>query len=118
RRPIQASGLSPEAVIQKAMSAQSGDRFARLWSGDTSGHGGDHSSADLALCRHLAFWTGGDHSTMDSLFRQSGLIRPKWDKRCGSGTYGARTINKAISGTREFYRPGRLVTSNPVGGRA
>lgn len=109
RRPVNAPSLSPEAVIQKAMQARNGDRFARLWRGDTSDHGGDPSSADLALCGHLAFWTGGDHGAMDSLFRQSGLMRDKWHKRIGGTTYGARTIDKAINGTRKFYRPAGVV---------
>lgn len=40
----------------------------------------DHSSADAALCQHLAFWTGKDCERMDRLFRQSGLYREKWER--------------------------------------
>jgi hypothetical protein len=51
------------------------------------------------------FWTGGDPSRVDELFRQSGLYRPKWDERhYGDGkTYGEVTIEKAFEDATEFY---------------
>jgi len=52
------SDLSDEGLVQKALSASNGKRFARLWGGDTDGYG-SQSEADLALCGMLAFWTGG-----------------------------------------------------------
>lgn len=85
-------GLSDTALIEKAATAKSGLRFRRLWSGDTSDYDGDHSRADAALCRILAFWTGGDRERIDRLFRMSGLMRAKWDRRTGQVTYGSRTI--------------------------
>jgi hypothetical protein len=60
-------------------------------------HGGDHSRADLALCAELAIWTKKDAAWMDRLFRQSALMRPKWDEARGTHTYGQRTIGKALS---------------------
>ncbi|MBK8753790.1 MAG: hypothetical protein IPL99_20025 [Candidatus Competibacteraceae bacterium] len=39
---------------------------------------------------------------MDRLFRQSDLMRPKWDERRGEQTYGERTLAAAIEGTRSF----------------
>jgi putative DNA primase/helicase len=74
-----ALNLDDAALLDKARSAKNGTDFERLWSGDTSGHGGDDSAADLALCSLLAFWTGNDADRIDRLFRQSGLMRPKWD---------------------------------------
>jgi hypothetical protein len=41
----------------------------------------DHSAADQALCQHLAFWTGRNPERMDRLFRMSGLMRDKADRR-------------------------------------
>ena len=41
----------------------------------------DASSADAALMSHLAFWTGKDMPRMDRLFRQSGLMREKYETR-------------------------------------
>jgi putative DNA primase/helicase len=101
--PADPPNLDDAALLDKARRARNGAEFERLWSGDTSGHGGDDSAADLALCNILAFWTGGDPDRIDRLFRQSGLMRPKWDTRRGESTYGAATIAKAIESTRETY---------------
>ena len=74
--------LDNDGIIKKAMSSRNGDKFRRLWEGDTSMHGGDDSRADAALIRMLLFWADGDEDRADFLFRQSGLYREeKWDKR-------------------------------------
>jgi RecA-family ATPase len=102
--PSVALTLDDAALLDKARSAKNGAEFERLWSGDTSGHGGDDSAADLALCSLLAFWTGNDADRIDRLFRQSGLFRTKWDSKRGeAGTYGQMTVDKAIAGCRDTY---------------
>ena len=88
-------------LLDKASAASNGASFDALWRGDLSGYG-SASEADLALCNHLAFWTGGDPARIDSLFRQSGLMRDKWDRE----DYRDRTIAKALEGRTEFYTPG------------
>ena len=98
------NGLTDDEIVQKALSASNGERFAYLWSGNTSDYG-SHSEADLALCGMLAFWTGGDPARMDILFRSSGLYREKWER----ASYRNRTISEALSGKTEFYRPPRTV---------
>ncbi|MFL0805048.1 MAG: DUF5906 domain-containing protein [Agarilytica sp.] len=60
----------------------------------------DRSSADLALCLRLAFWTGKNCERIDRLFRLSGLNRDKWETR---GDYRVRTIVKAISLCADVY---------------
>ena len=104
-RAAEPSNLDDAALIEKARKARNGAVFYRLWSGDTSAHGGDDSAADLALCNALAFWTGNDPARIDRLFHQSGLMRPKWDQAHYSDgrTYGQATIDKAIEGNRETY---------------
>ena len=92
-------------IITLALNAKNGAEFARLWSGDTSAYNSDESSADLALCNILAFYCGGDPDAVDGLFRQSGLMRDKWDRPTGGSTYGKITVQKAIAGCREFYDP-------------
>jgi putative DNA primase/helicase len=72
---------------------------------------GSQSSADLALCNHLRFWTGGDLHQMDRLFRQSALMRPKWDERRGELTYGEKTLTLALTGP--VYTPPTFVTATP-----
>ena len=88
---------SDEDLIKRA---KNGDRFRRLWAGEMSDFGGDHSRADLALCRMLSFWCKGDLDRVDRLFRRSGLMRDKWDRPCAAMRYGERTI-VALSFPRE-----------------
>jgi len=88
--------LSDQEIIDKVCRTPKG---AGLWRGDTSEYGGDHSTADLALCGLLAFWTGPDPASIDRLFRQSGLFREKWERQ----DYRDKTIDKALSGKTEFY---------------
>ena len=93
-----AFALSDEELIERAKKARNGDRFRRLWTGDASDYGNDHSRADLALCRTLVFWCGGDMERVDRLFRRSGLMRDKWDRQTGDASYGDRTVRAAIQG--------------------
>ena len=114
--PQPASDAIPQddqALLHKMFNARNGATIRALWNGDKRGHVGpdgqpDESAADLALCNHLAFWTGCDVQRMDRLFRQSGLMRPKWDRRARQGeTYGQGTIARAIANTSETYDPKR-----------
>lgn len=84
-------------LLGKARSAKNGRKFMDLfYRGDLSAYGGDDSAADLALCCLLAFWCGPDPERIDRLFRQSALMREKWDSRRGLRTYGALTIDTAL----------------------
>ncbi len=112
-------GGDDEALIKRASAAKNGDRFTKLWAGDTSMHGDDASGADQALCNSLAFWTGKNPERMDSLFRRSSLFREKWDEKRGARTYGQMTIEKAIADCRETYTPRRHnAQSAPASGDA
>ncbi len=108
-----AHGVTDVELIERATRATNGDKFGRLWAGDTGGYGtGENegrSEADLALCALLAFWAGPDEERIDGLFRRSGLMRPKWDERhYGDGrTYGQGTIGHALMGRSEFWEPSR-----------
>lgn len=96
--------LDDERVIRQMLSAKNGEKVERLWNGDFSGYG-SQSEADLALCNVLAFWTWKNAAQMDRLFRQSDLMRPKWDERHGAETYGEMTIRRAIAGCKEVWSP-------------
>jgi len=96
--------LDDLTLINKAKKSRSGSAFSALWDGDTAGYK-SHSEADLALCNALAFWTNCDDAWMDRLFRQSGLMRDKWDRPQSGSTYGAITIQAAISECRGGYDP-------------
>jgi hypothetical protein len=87
--------LNDDQLLEKALAARNGPKFARLWGGDTSDYP-SHSEADLALCDLLTFWTQ-DEAQVDRLFRRSGLMRGKWDEVHGDATYGQSTIRLALS---------------------
>jgi hypothetical protein len=96
------SPLTDEDLIRRATAAKNGDRFRRLWEGETTGYD-TPSEADQAFCDILAFWTGKDSVQMDRVFRTSALMRPKWDEKRGKTTYGERTIAKALRRVQEVY---------------
>ena len=101
-QPIAGGGsASDDELIARARQAKDGGKFARLWDGQWEGEWGSQSEADLALCQKLAFWTNRDAGRIDALFRRSGLMREKWERR----DYRDVTIAKAIAQTTETWRP-------------
>jgi len=90
-----------EDLIEKARNASNGEKFERLWNGNTVGYD-SQSEADMALCCLLAFWTGGDQTQMEHLFRQSGLLREKWDEvhYADGSTYGRRPSSERLRSLR------------------
>lgn len=98
---VQAVTSDDHELLQLIYASDSGYKFELLYQGDTTQHGGDHSKADLALCALLAFWTQKDESRMDRLFRQSGLMRPKWDR----DEYRERTIDLACKSVTSVFNP-------------
>lgn len=112
------TSLSDREIMQKAFASARGAEISRLWRGDMSAHGDDHSAADMALIDHLAYWTNGDSSAMDRLFRQSGLMREKWDEIHGADTYGNITISKALANFRPYTRPAQISATAPTGNAA
>ncbi len=104
--PVRPLDMDDSTLIKKIEQSAGSARFAPLWRGDTGGYG-SHSEADLALCSILAFWTRCNTDQMDRLFRSSGLMRDKWDRRQSGSTYGALTIQKAISQCAQVYEPRR-----------
>lgn len=91
--------LPSSELWERMFSSKNGGNIKDLFQGHLIN--GDHSSTDMALCNHLAFWTDKDASKMDSMFRESSLLREKWDKQhSGDGrTYGQMTIETAILAT-------------------
>ena len=91
-------------VLAAASRAKNGSRFQALYAGNFSEYN-SQSEADMAFCNMLAFWTGRNAGLMDEIFRQSGLMRDKWDRRQSGSTYGALTIQKAIEECTQVYQP-------------
>ena len=75
-----------------------------LYHGDFSEYN-SQSEADIAFCSILAFWCGGDTSLMDSIYRNSGLMRDKWDRKQSGSTYGKLLLEKCVNECTEFYDP-------------
>lgn len=107
RTPITVTD-SVDELLRKAFAAKNGNSIFALYQGRIDDYANDDSSADLALCSKLAFWSGGNRSVLDQMFRGSRLFRDKWDKRHSADgrTYGEMTIDKALDGCSEFYTRG------------
>ena len=92
--------LSNSELWERMFRAKNGDEIRALYEGKLIINN-DWSNSDQALCNHLAFWTGKSYTRMDSMFRESGLMRDKWDivHYSNGDTYGEHTINKAITDT-------------------
>lgn len=103
--PLSTMELSDQDIIDKAAKAKNGGNFTSLYGGDTSAYNNDESAADLALCNLIAFYTS-DSEQIDRIFRSSGLMRDKWDRKTGSTTYGRLTIEKALTAITTHYNPG------------
>ena len=98
---------SDEEILAKCRKSVNVARFEKLWKGDWSnyiGHG-EQSSADAALVGMIAYYSD-DAYQIDRLFRQSGLMRKKWDEYRGDMTYGQLTINNILNEpNRPRYNP-------------
>ena len=107
REPSATENLNAGEVIGSIRASRQSAKFEALMQGNTTGYG-SQSEADLALCSVIAFWSQST-AVIDTIFRTSGLMRAKWDKkhRADGSTYGQMTIKEALSGKRETYQPKR-----------
>jgi len=106
--PSGGSVLSDAEVIHKASCGKHGQKFQKLYHGEWEGLGDEnwsHSEADMSFHRIIAFYCRGDMEQMDRIYRESGLMREKWDERRGNASYGEITMTNAIKGCSEFYEP-------------
>ena len=103
--PTPSSHLTAEQVIAKIQESRQSAKFNALMRGNTTGYG-SQSEADLALCSVIGFWTQ-DARVIDAIFRQSVLMRAKWDEqhRASGETYGEMTISEALTSKTENYQP-------------
>lgn len=93
-----------DGILEAISHSNSSAKFMALWHGDISGYS-SQSEADLALCNLLAFWCRCDANKMDAMFRQSALMREKWDRKQAGSTYGIITLQKAIADCKNVYTP-------------
>lgn len=90
---------NPDKLLGLMLKGRNGAKIAALWHGDTSGYR-SQSEADAALVRYLCFYLNLDAAAVDTAFRRSSLMRPKWDERHGNMTYGEATISHIIGAWR------------------
>ncbi len=96
--------MAVSEILERAFMSKSGEKFRKLYNGDFSDYP-SQSEADFAFCNMLAFWCGRDTEKMDNIFRQSGLMRDKWDRRTSGSTYGKLMLKKAVENCQEVYNP-------------
>lgn len=97
---------SDAEIIEKIMASDKGHLFSQLWNGDWGSAGyPSQSEADMALINMLTYWCNGDRDRIDGLFRQSGLMRDKWNRRQSGSTYGALTIDQALANFTPYTGP-------------
>lgn len=106
RQQVETVSLDEREIIKIAINSKRGQAFSTLHNGIWEGLYSSQSEADMAFSNMLAFWTGCDRQKMDNIFRASGLMRPKWDRKTGNSTYGENTLNQAIMGCTETFKPG------------
>ena len=105
KAPAPSGGLNGDIseILGKLRNSKQGALFNDLMAGNFENHYKSHSEADIALCNILAFWLGRDADAIDKVFRSSGLMRDKWDRKQSGSTYGALTVQKAVSDCLTVY---------------
>ena len=106
--------LNDEEVLKLMFASKKGGALKDLYDGVSDKFGKDESAADMALCDHLAFWTGANSSQIERLWLKSGLGTRK--KVTDRKDYRSRTITAAIRACKEFYSGSKSVSSSTSGG--
>ena len=108
--------ISVEERLKIAFASENGEKIKRLFDGDcsdfsdSSEDGVDRSAADFSLCRRLCFYSDGNPGLLTEMMLQSGLQRPKWQRRLGTTTYLENLIQKCIATERKFYTAPAIIT--------
>ncbi len=97
------------SLLKHIFNSKNGKKIQDLYNGNLADNNNDNSSADFALCLHLAFWTGKDRERMRKLWLGSPLGQRK--KTQERRDYQDRTIENAISNTSDVYTPQMNINS-------
>jgi KaiC/GvpD/RAD55 family RecA-like ATPase len=97
--PNSVSPRGDDEVIEKARARQGG-KFERLWQGDLSDYGHDHSVADDAFI-HILYSYTQEEEQIRRIHARSGLHRPKKSGR--RSDYLQRSIDRASKNVTWFY---------------
>lgn len=99
------SYLTDDEVLARIEKSPQKEKFQKLYAGEWEGLYGSRSDADMALLSILSFWCGCDAEQMDRLYRASGLMRDKWERKQAGSTYGELTIQKVIDNCFAIFDP-------------
>lgn len=102
---ITPANLDDVEVMKLMEKSKNADKLSKLMSGGWRDLFESQSEADLSLLNALAFYTQKNIVQMDRIFRDSDLMRPKWDELRGAKTYGQISIEKAIADCKNIYDP-------------
>lgn len=102
--------VNDDKLLAALFRNKNGADYERLWNGDLSVCGGNHSACDQYLCDGLAWVTGRDVGRMDQLFRQSGLMREKWNRE----DYRKLTLENAANSAYMDYDPFRGIDIDAI----
>lgn len=97
--------LNESEIVARILNSKQADLFKKFMNDGWQELYASQSEADMSFANLLAFWCARDFTKMDSLFRQSSLMRGKWDERRGKTTYGEGTLYKAINEIQSVYTP-------------
>lgn len=108
------SYLTDQQVIEHALNSsneEANQRFRDFMNGDWQKYFDNQSDADFSFVSTLCFWCGCVEEQIDRIFRSSGMMRPKWDRKQSGTTYGSITIRNAIALCREIYLPSKIAAA-------
>ena len=100
-REVKGEEIPDEELKRKMFSSKNGQKIKQLFDGNISDYNDDYSSADFALCSHLAFWTQKNEVQMERLWLGSEL--GKREKTISRADYRERTIRGANDVTSKTY---------------
>jgi primase-polymerase (primpol)-like protein len=93
------SPFTDAELLHLALTAANGRSFYELYKGPVPP--GDRSRLDFDLVCKLMFWFAHNFDRVDRMFRQSALMRPKWNR----ADYRLRTMRAAAARVTEQYSP-------------
>lgn len=95
--------FSDQDLLDKMFSSKNGESIEKLYNGSLAAHKNDASTGDMALCSHLAFYSGRNAEQIERIWRGSPLgAREKVQER---EDYRKRTVTNAIALCKEVYTP-------------
>lgn len=112
KRQQPTTNLDDATLLAKMFNSKTGAKIKAIYDGDISAYNNDDSSADMALCSSLAFWTSKNAEQMERMWLGSTLgQRVKTQER---EDYRSRTIANAILKCAEVYESGRTRSGKSV----